>query len=298
MALAYAQSRGSVPGLVGEAAVFASFAPSPTSAFSVSEGAQSDRYQHPPAHRRARVPALLGAVYLRGQDVPLVAGSDRGARMTLSRSTGLKRTAFKTAERKEASAVAKIRAKRCAVKSCRQPFTPDRPFITWCSPDCGTAVALALVEKRKAKEARAERRVDKAQKEAATPIRDLAGRAQIVMNRYCRIRDAFQPCISCDRPSTWDGQWHASHYKSRGANSALRFHLWNLNKSCSICNNHLSGNIGEYRPRLVARIGEWKVEALDSHCRSRVFDADYLRRLCRIFAKKTKRIAARMGVDL
>jgi hypothetical protein len=181
------------------------------------------------------------------------------------------------------------RSRKC--KQCKQPFVPSLPGALVCGSLCAELYALAL-------KAKAERRADRARKDAATPVRVLADRAQEVMNRYCRIRDAFQSCISCDRPSSWGGQWHASHYKSRGANSALRFHLWNLNKSCSVCNNHLSGNIGEYRPRLVVRIGARKVDALDAHERSRVYDGDYLRRLCRVFTKKTKRLAARNGIEL
>ena len=69
---------------------------------------------------------------------------------------------------------------------------------------------------------------------------------QAVFNKYIRLRDHLDGCISCDKGSLWHGQWHASHYYSRGHSSSLRFNLWNVHKSCSVCNSHLSGNIGNH----------------------------------------------------
>ncbi|MDG6786005.1 recombination protein NinG, partial [Glaesserella parasuis] len=45
----------------------------------------------------------------------------------------------------------------------------------------------------------------------------------------------------------------------------LRFNEDNVHKQCSACNNHLSGNITEYRINLVRKIGVERVEALESY---------------------------------
>ncbi len=177
----------------------------------------------------------------------------------------------------------KVRMKKCALAGCDVRFVK----LSMKHRACCTEHALQVVQNERE---RVVRKADKARKQAMEPIAKLANRAQAVVNRYVRLRDIELPCISCDRPANWDGQWHASHYKSRGANSALRFNLWNLHKSCSICNNHLSGNIGEYRPRLIERIGADRVELLDCHERLRKYDAEYLHRLMEIFTKKIQRL--------
>ena len=39
----------------------------------------------------------------------------------------------------------------------------------------------------------------------------------------------------------------------RGAMPSLRFNTHNVHKQCSACNNHLSGNMIEYRINLIAK---------------------------------------------
>ncbi|TEW24926.1 recombination protein NinG, partial [Histophilus somni] len=84
---------------------------------------------------------------------------------------------------------------------------------------------------------------------------------QGVFNRFIRLRDKNLPCISCGRYH--QGQWHAGHYRSVGACPELRFNEDNVHKQCSVCNNHKSGNVIEYRINLVAKIGVERVEFLE-----------------------------------
>ena len=82
--------------------------------------------------------------------------------------------------------------------------------------------------------------------------------AQKAFNAYIRARDAHLPCVSCNRFHT--GKYDAGHYRSRGAFPELRFNELNCHKQCSPCNTQLSGNIANYRPILLERIGQ---ESLD-----------------------------------
>lgn len=88
-----------------------------------------------------------------------------------------------------------------------------------------------------------------------------AKEAQKAFNAYIRQRDADLACISCGR--NHNGQYHAGHYKSVGAFPELRFNENNCHKQCSPCNNHLSGNISNYRPALIDKIGIEKLEWLE-----------------------------------
>ena len=80
--------------------------------------------------------------------------------------------------------------KACKNPACRGSFVPQRLGQAVCSPKC----ALATVEVQKAKEkkslALAGRRDIKVRKEALKTRADHAKEAQMVMNRYVRLRDA------------------------------------------------------------------------------------------------------------
>lgn len=163
-----------------------------------------------------------------------------------------------------------------------------------CAEQYGREKARRLAEKAKRAEAKRDRLETRERKERLRSAKDWADLAQKAINKYVRVRDQKRgyPCISCGKPLRDDEITHASHYKSRGANSALRFHLWNIHRSCVKCNHFECGNIDGYLPALIERIGIEKVEFLKNHPRSRSYDIDYLKRLNSIFNKKSKRIFA------
>lgn len=186
------------------------------------------------------------------------------------------------------------RPKKCAVQTCRASFVPRASFQTWCSPDCGVALARAKAEKKRKSMAQVERREIKVRKERLKSRADYAKEAQAAINRYVRLRDAHLGCVSCNKPATWQGQWHCSHFRSVGAAPHLRFNLWNMNKSCSACNNFLSGNIMAYRPALIRKIGQEKVDWLECNNDMARHDIPYLKRLKSIFTRKARRIEKRI----
>ncbi|MCY1422715.1 Bacteriophage Lambda NinG protein [compost metagenome] len=184
-----------------------------------------------------------------------------------------------------------MKPKRC--KSCRESFIPARPLQSACGVQCAIELTNAGKEKaRKAKEAR-ERAEHRQAKEKVKTRNQWLADAQAIVNRYVRLRDAHLGCVSCDKPATWEGQWHASHLRSVGAASTVRFNLWNIHKSCSICNNHLSGNLIEFLPRARLKIGDEKIEWLYQQNQPVSYSIDYLKRLKTIFAKKCRMLERR-----
>ncbi|KJH75337.1 recombination protein NinG [Pseudomonas sp. ES3-33] len=184
--------------------------------------------------------------------------------------------------------------KTCSNQACRASFAPQRLGQKVCSPACGLATKDVNQEKARKSLAQVERREIKVRKEKLKSRADHAQEAQAVINRYVRLRDAHLGCISCDKPASWGGQWHCSHFRSVGAAAHLRFNLWNMNKSCSQCNAHLSGNIMVYRPRLVEKIGSEKVEWLECNQELVRHEIDYLKRVKAIFTKKCRRLEVRI----
>ena len=130
------------------------------------------------------------------------------------------------------------------------------PLMAFCNRD--HAAQYAFDNKNKVADKKHKEKKRKL-KENDKPFRER--QAQAAFNKFIRIRDAADPCISCGRHHS--GQYHAGHYKSRGAHPELRFEELNCHKQCSPCNNHLSGNIVNYRPRLIDKIGLDNVEWLE-----------------------------------
>ena len=185
------------------------------------------------------------------------------------------------------------RQRKCAV--CRSLFVPRSITHKACGAGCALAVAEVVRKVQAAKVARADRAKTRAQLRAIETAKDKKKRLQPIVNAIARARDHADGCISCDKPANWGGQWHGSHYKSSGSNSALTFNLWNIHKACSECNRNKGGNIHGYRPRLIEKCGAACVEWLDNHPRSREYDPDYLERAIAIGTKwlnrKMKRLA-------
>lgn len=113
----------------------------------------------------------------------------------------------------------------------------------------------------------------------------LTKQAQSKFNEFIRLRDKGQPCISCDAPDT-GVQRDASHYRSVGACSYLRFNENNVWAACIPCNRHASGNLIEYRIRLVKKIGLEAVEKLENAPRLRRWTLDELREIYTTYQKK------------
>lgn len=158
--------------------------------------------------------------------------------------------------------MAKLPRRQC--KICGEKFTPAFDNIRWCCPEHGAQHAIQLREKERqrqqAKKQQAEREAWRERKAAVKPLSHFSRQAQQAFNEFIRYRDQRLPCISCGRHH--DGQYHAGHFRTTGANPELRFNEDNCHKQCAPCNNHLSGNLSAYRPALIAKIGQARFDAL------------------------------------
>lgn len=112
------------------------------------------------------------------------------------------------------------RPKTCSV--CKTEFTPVRSLQKVCGPVCALAHAKAKESRQRKAIEKVERREIRAAKERIKSRAEYLKEAQAVMNRYVRLRDAHLGCVSCDKPATWPGQWHCSHFRSVGAHRHRR----------------------------------------------------------------------------
>lgn len=177
------------------------------------------------------------------------------------------------------------RTVKCKAPGCQHRIAPD-PRVTWCGEDCAVLIALAAGAARRLKLAKIDRAETKTKREALKSRNDWLKEAQTEFNAFIRERDAADPCISCGRHHA--GQWHAGHFRSVGAQPALRFDETNVHKQCAPCNNHLSGNVIEYRLRLIKKIGQEAVALLEIEHEPAKYSIEDAQRIKSIYKAKTK----------
>lgn len=153
-----------------------------------------------------------------------------------------------------------MKAKKCKV--CKCSFYTLMPLAQVCSMSCAIEKAKQDREKAEKKACRIARVELRVAKERIKSRGQWIKEAQQAVNAFIRARDHELPCISCGRHH--QGQWHAGHYRPTSTNPELRFNEANIHKQCSACNNHLHGNLTNYRSGLIQRIGMDRVEWLES----------------------------------
>lgn len=122
---------------------------------------------------------------------------------------------------------------------------------------------------------------------------------QPVFNKYIRLRDIDQPCISCGRYDheikddfIRGGKFDCGHYKTVGGFPELRYEPLNAHKQCKKCNggsgrfSHKSRSVGQdYRENLIVRIGIEKVEWLEGPHPPKHYTAEMLQEIKAKYSK-------------
>ncbi|MBB3239168.1 hypothetical protein FHW68_000640 [Pseudomonas sp. Tn43] len=186
-------------------------------------------------------------------------------------------------------ALKEAKAKKCKNPACGVSFKPS--FSTAqkvCSWACGLAIKDVNQEKARKSLAQVERKEIKARKEKLKSRADHMRETQVVFNEWIRLRDAALPCVSCGRHH--EGQYHAGHYRTVGANPELRFEPLNVWKQCAPCNNHKSGDIVNYRIELVKRIGADKVDWLEGPHELKRYTIEELKTIKAEYRAKTREL--------
>jgi hypothetical protein len=137
---------------------------------------------------------------------------------------------------------------------------------------------------------RKQKAVDRKRREELKSKPELTKEAQASFNKYIRHRDAGRPCASCGSmpEQKYGGTVDCSHFRSVGSAPHLRFNVFNAVSACVKCNRYLSGNIVELRKGLIRRFGLAKVEEIENDATIKNYTRDDLRRIKRIFDRKTK----------
>lgn len=187
--------------------------------------------------------------------------------------------------------------KKCPI--CSTEYTPRSSLQKVChNYRCAIAFNKKRDEELAARENRKQERIHRddlrQRREKLKGLAEWEKEAQAAFNRYIRWRDFGKDCASHDGPLISNSNYltgsavDASHYRSRGAASHLRFNVFNVHSACTRCNRQLSGNAVEFRIRLIQRIGIERVERLEADNTPRKFDIEYLKRIKAIFTRRAR----------
>lgn len=178
------------------------------------------------------------------------------------------------------------KAKDSTGNVCGTPFVPRSSLQVVCSPMCAIQKTANDKAKKAAKAAAEARAAHRKALEKVKTRGEWMKEAQSAFNAYIRARDAHLPCVSCGRHH--QGQYHAGHYRTVGANPELRFEELNVHKQCAPCNDHLHGNLINYRIALIKRIGQDKVDWLEGSHQPKKYSIEDLKRIKAEYRLKQK----------
>jgi hypothetical protein len=172
---------------------------------------------------------------------------------------------------------------RC--KNCKEKFEPVKFNQKYClESEC----VRVWVESEKAK---TWKKTKAKMKNDLETIQELIKATQIIFNKYIRLRDKGQVCISCQKKLK-EGNVDAGHMWSAGGHSNLRFNEFNVNAQCSRpCNKDKAGDINNYRLGFVERYGIEKLNEIDALAKiERKFTKDELKEIIQKYKLKCKEL--------
>lgn len=182
--------------------------------------------------------------------------------------------------------------RKCKAKGCTNTFIQRKSTEVVCSLNCAISEGKRKEALRREKELRLAKQLDKLKfkelKEKNKKTSKYEAEAKKVFQKYVRLRDAGNPCISCGSNSPLvDG----GHFKKAEIYSGVIFHEHNCNLQCQKCNRFLGGNELNYRVGLIAKIGLDNVEALErlaDETRRTKLSKHELVEIKKLFAEKIK----------
>lgn len=187
--------------------------------------------------------------------------------------------------------------RRCA--HCRNYFEPESGIIRGTQFFCCKEHLIEYATSNKDKLVKTGQKIERnnlrKRKEALRPRKWYLDEAQKWFNKFIRLRDKNECCISCGKPlkqfEGLRGQLvDAGHYRSRGSTPELRFEELNCHAQCVRCNRELSGNVTNYRINLLNKIGPEKLAWLEGPHEPKKYTIDDLKEIIAKHKAKCKEL--------
>lgn len=171
---------------------------------------------------------------------------------------------------------------RC--KNCKEKFEPMRFNQKYCLKDECIRVFVEEAKSKTWKKTKAKMKTD------LMTLQDYLKLAQITFNKYIRLRDKGNVCISCQKTPKKE---NAGHFYNANNHYNVRFNEDNVHLQCEHCNTFLSGNLLEYRKHIILKIGIERFNILEAKSKqTRKFTKEELKETINIYKKKIKQYEA------
>jgi hypothetical protein len=173
-----------------------------------------------------------------------------------------------------------MKTRKC--KYCRSVFSPITTLQKNCfDPNCVTEWINEVKQKNWQKK-KAKLKAD------LMTVQDYIKLTQQVFNKYIRLRDAGNVCISCQKKPLKE---NAGHFYNANNHWSVRFDERNVHLQCEHCNTFLSGNLIYYRENLLKKIGIEEFENLSAEAmKTRKYTIEELKEIIATYKKKCKQI--------
>ena len=173
-----------------------------------------------------------------------------------------------------------MKARKC--KYCKSNFVPIAFLQKNCfDPNCVTEWIQETKQKAWQKK-KAKLKAD------LMTIQDHIKLAQQVFNKFIRLRDAGQNCISCNKKPLKE---NAGHFYNANNHWNVRFNEHNVNLQCEYCNTYLHGSLIQYREGLINKIGFYKFSILKHEAsKTRKYTIEELKEIIKIYKTKCKEL--------
>ena len=173
-----------------------------------------------------------------------------------------------------------MKTRKC--KYCKQAFEPSVFLQKNCfDPNCVTEWINDVKQKNWQKK-KAKLKAD------LMTVQDYIKLAQQVFNKYIRLRDVGNVCISCQKKPLKE---NAGHFYNANNHWSVRFDERNVHLQCEHCNTFLSGNLIYYRENLLKKIGIEEFENLSAEAmKTRKFTIEELKEIIATYKKKCKEL--------
>lgn len=169
---------------------------------------------------------------------------------------------------------------RC--KNCKEKFEPKTFLQKYCFKDECIRVFVEKTKEQQWKKTKAKAKLD------LMTLSDYLKLAQQVFNKFIRLRDKGNVCISCQKKPLKE---NAGHFYNANNHYNVRFDERNVHLQCEHCNTYLSGNLLEYRTNLINKIGNSEFLILEDEARkTRKFTKDELKEIIAEYKKKIKEL--------
>ncbi len=173
-----------------------------------------------------------------------------------------------------------MKTRKC--KYCKQPFEPSVFLQKNCfDPNC-VSEWINDVKQKNWQKKKAKLKLD------LMTVQDYIKLAQQVFNKYIRLRDAGNLCVSCQKKPLKE---NAGHFYNANNHWSVRFDERNVHLQCEHCNTYLSGNLIYYRENLLKKIGIEEFENLSAEAtKTRKFTIEELKEIIATYKKKCKEL--------